>query len=79
MASAEQPWLNLIGAIVERAIYDYKDAKEWLRKDKLSEKLKLQCEINISSVEIFLRSEWFTDLTGYDGGYLLKSLTRLTS
>lgn len=62
----------LVTAIVDRAVRDYKYATKkiwepviaWLDKPESSE------------IEVFFRSEWFTELTGLDGEWFLSALRK---
>ena len=67
---SDEPWENLIRAIVLQAVKDYKLAykRERKRKNNLNPSMGI---VNTQSIERFFTSQWFYELTQMDGEVLI--------
>lgn len=62
------PYKCLALAIVENAVYDYRDALRRRRSElHLDGRVKKSTEENLAEIEDFFQSEWFELLCPYDG------------
>jgi hypothetical protein len=67
---SDEPWENLIRAIILQAVKDYKLAykRERKRKNNLNPSMGI---VNTQSIERFFTSQWFYELTQMDGEVLI--------
>lgn len=66
------PWRNLANAIIEQAAKDYMRALRKLKKQPTNERAKQEK----ASIEKFLRSPWYEELTDIDGDRLITMLQK---
>ena len=66
----EEAYLNLISAIVEQALKDFREASGRLREDPRD----FEAQRILFDVKQFLRSDWFAFLCDYDGEWLIEKM-----
>ena len=66
------PYENLVTAVVQQTVSDWRAAVRKLRKRPNNYRAKRRR----AECEAFFRSEWFTALTGANGSYILRTLKK---
>lgn len=70
---------QLAAAIVLRAVVDYDNACKVLNNDKSSNELKVGAEKRIASIENFIKSPWYTELSSIPQHMMLDRLAKIKS
>lgn len=75
--SMRRNYEDLVGAIVEQSVTDYRSAIRHL--NDRNETSRINAERHIKEVELFLTSDWLPALSGIDGEYILARLRAETN